>query len=65
MLDQRSLVLKSITLAQVVELVVKVLIDLARIAIFDQQPPENAKSTHPEDLTILKFQQLSCGIASH
>ena len=59
-LHQRSLVLESVTLAQVVKLVVKVLVDLARITIFDQQSPENAKSTHPENLAKLIFQHSGC-----
>lgn len=62
-LDQRSLMLESVTLAQVVELVIEVLIDLARIAILDQQPPENPQPTHPEHLTKVVFQQLNSYIA--
>jgi len=37
MLNQRSLVLEGVTLAQVIQLVVKVLIDLARGAVFDEK----------------------------
>lgn len=63
MLNQRSLVLESVPLAQVVKFVVKVLVDLARITVSDQQPPENPKSTHPENLTKLIFQQSNCSTA--
>ena len=52
MLDQSSLVLESVALAQVVELVVQMLVDLARRPVFHQQPPEDTQTPHPHDLTI-------------
>ena len=39
--------LESVTLAQMVELVVKVLVDLSRGAVLDKETTEYAKTTHP------------------
>jgi hypothetical protein len=47
MFDQGSLVLESVTLAQLVELVVKVLIDLASGAVPDQKSAEDPEAAHP------------------
>lgn len=44
---------------------IQVLVDLARITIFDQQSPENSKPAHPENLTKLIFQHPSCSDAPH
>ena len=44
--------LESITFAQVVELVVQVLVDLVRGAIFDQETAEDSEAAHPEHLAI-------------
>lgn len=52
MLNQRSLVLEGVTLAQVVELVVKVFVDLTAGAVLDQQTTENTKAAHPHDLAV-------------
>lgn len=41
--------LEGVTLGQVVELVVEVLIDLAGSAVLDQQTAENAEAAHPDD----------------
>jgi hypothetical protein len=49
-LNEGTLVLEGVTLAQVVELVVKVLIDLASGAVADEQTTENTHAAHPEDL---------------
>ena len=51
-LNERTLVLEGVTLAQVVELVVKVLVDLAGGAVLDQQTTENSETAHPNDLAI-------------
>ena len=45
--DQSALVLKSVTLAQMVQLVVKVLVNLSRGAVFHKKTTEYAKTTHP------------------
>ena len=49
-LDEGTLVLEGVTLAQVVELVVEVLVDLAGGAVLDQQAAEDAETAHPHDL---------------
>lgn len=50
MLHKGALVLEGVTLAQVVQLVVEVLVDLARGAVLDQETAENTHSAHPENL---------------
>ena len=50
MLNQGALVLEGVTLAQVVQLVVEVLVDLAAGAVLDQKAAEDAEAAHPEDL---------------
>ena len=53
MLNESALVLEGVTLAQVVELVVKVLVDLASSTVADEQATENTHAAHPENLAIL------------
>ena len=48
--DQSTLVLEGVTLAQLVEFVIEVLVDLASSAILDQKTSENTQASHPEDL---------------
>lgn len=50
MFNKGALVLERVTLARVVELVVKVLIDLSAGTVFDQEAAEDTETTHPEDL---------------
>ena len=52
MLNQSTLVLEGITLAQVVELVVKVLVDFPSGAVADKQTAEDTHAAHPEDLAV-------------
>ena len=52
MLNQCSLVLESITLAQMVELVVKVLVDLTTGTVLDQKATKDSKAAHPNYLAI-------------
>lgn len=52
MLNQSTLVLEGVTLAQVVELVVEVLVDLAGGTVLDQETAEDTHAAHPEDLAI-------------
>ena len=54
MLDQCALVLECVTLAQVVELVVEVLVDLTRGAVLDQEATEDSETTHPHHLAKLR-----------
>jgi len=51
-LNQCSLVLEGVTLAQVVELVVQVLVDLAAGTILDEKTAENTETAHPDDLAV-------------
>lgn len=48
-LDQGTLVLEGVTLAEVVQLVVEVLVDLAGGTVADEQTAENTHATHPQD----------------
>lgn len=50
MLHQCSLMLEGITFAQMIELVIQVLVDLARGTIFDQETAEDSETSHPEHL---------------
>ena len=58
MLNQRSLVLESVTLAEVVECVVQVLVDLAAGTILDEETAEDAKTAHPDDLAVKMYQNV-------
>lgn len=49
-LNESALVLEGVTLAQVVELVVKVLVDLASSTVADEEATENTHAAHPENL---------------
>lgn len=49
-LNEGTLVLEGVTLAQVVELVVEVLVDLAGGTVADEETTENTHAAHPEDL---------------
>ena len=53
MLDQCALVLECIALAEMVEFVVKVFVDLARGTVLDEEATEDSKTTHPHDLTVI------------
>lgn len=50
MLNEGTLVLEGVALAGVVELVVEVLVNLARGTVLDQQAAEDAHAAHPEHL---------------
>jgi len=51
-LNQCTLVLEGVTLAQVVKLVVKVLVDLPTGAVLDQQAAKDTETAHPHNLTV-------------
>jgi hypothetical protein len=51
-LNERPLVLEGVTLGEVVELVVEVLVDLAAGAVLDEQAAEDPLATHPQDLSV-------------
>lgn len=50
MLNKGALVLEGVTLAQVVELVVQVLVDLAAGAVLDEEAAEDSEAAHPQNL---------------
>lgn len=55
MLNQGPLMLERVTLAQMVELVVKMFVDLAGSAVLDQKATEDTKATHPHDLAVKEY----------
>lgn len=57
MLDESTLVLEGVTLAQVVELVVEVLVDLAAVTVPDKETAENTLAAHPEDGAVEDVRQ--------
>ena len=59
MLNQCSLVLEGVTLAQMVELVVQVLVDLTAGTILDEKTAENTETAHPDDLAVETHQNVS------
>lgn len=50
MLNEGALVLEGVTLAQVVQLVVEVLVDLAAGTVLDEKAAKDTQAAHPEDL---------------
>ena len=52
--NESTLVLEGVTLTQMVELVVEVLVDLAGSTVLDEETAENTLTTHPEDLAVDK-----------
>lgn len=52
MLDEGTLVLEGVTLAEVVQLVVEVLVDLSGGTVLDEKTAEDAETAHPEDLAV-------------
>lgn len=65
MLDERTLVLESVTLAQVVELVVEVLVDLAGGAVLDEQAAQDTQTAHPHHLTVISSVHVQYRPVSH
>lgn len=51
-LNESALVLEGVTLGEVVELVVQVLVDLAAGTVLDEEATEDTLAAHPEDLTV-------------
>lgn len=54
MLNKSTLVLEGVTLAQMVQVVVEVLVDFAGSAIFDQEAAEDAETAHPHNLAVFR-----------
>ena len=57
MFDQSALVLEGVTLAQLVEFVVEVLVNLASSSVLDKKTSENTQASHPEDLAVNPYHQ--------
>lgn len=57
-LNQCSLVLEGVTLGSLVEVVVKVLINLSALSVLDEESPQDTKTTHPENLR--RHTSISC-----
>ena len=51
--DKGTLVLERVTLAQMVELVVEVFVDLATGAVLDEQTAEDSETAHPKNVARL------------
>lgn len=58
MFDQSTFMLESVTLAQMVEFVVEMLVDLAGGAVFDQKTAEDAEAAHPHHLAV--YEEKEC-----
>ena len=52
MFNESTLVLEGVTLAEVVELVIQVLVDLACSTVLDKETAEDSETTHPENLAV-------------
>ena len=52
MFDESTLVLEGVTLREVVELVVEVLVDLSGGTVLDEETAEDTETAHPDDLAI-------------
>jgi hypothetical protein len=50
--DESTLVLEGVTLGEVIQLVVEVLVDLAGSAVLDEETAEDTETAHPEDLAV-------------
>jgi hypothetical protein len=55
--NEGTLVLEGVTLAEEVEFVVKVLVDLATGTVLDEETAENTETTHPDDLAVIQTRQ--------
>lgn len=53
MFDQSTLVLEGVTLAQLVEFVVEVFVNLASSTILHKKTAENTQASHPENLAAI------------
>jgi len=50
MFDQSTLVLEGVTLAELIQLVVEVFVDLAGSSVLDKKASEDTEASHPENL---------------
>jgi len=63
-LNEGTLVLEGVTLGEVVQLVVEVLVDLSGGAVLDQKTAEDTETAHPEDLAVVPCQLRSMCVCS-
>ena len=64
MLNEGTLVLEGVTLAEEVQLVVQVLVDLSGGAVLDQKAAEDTETAHPEDLAVFRVSNYSMCVCS-
>jgi hypothetical protein len=50
--NEGTLVLEGVTFTEMVELMVKVLVDLASGTVLDKKTSENSETAHPHDLAV-------------
>ena len=50
--NEGTLVLESVTLTEVVEFMIKVLVNLASGTVLDKKTSENSETAHPHDLAV-------------
>jgi len=55
-------VLEGVTLGQVVQLVVEVLVDLSGGTVLDEETAEDTETAHPENLAVILCQQHSMSL---
>ena len=53
--NESTFVLEGVTLGEVVELVVEVLVDLASSTVLDKKAAEDSQTAHPEDLAVYRI----------
>jgi hypothetical protein len=58
-LNKRSLVLEGVTLGEVVELVVEVLVDLAAGTVLHEETTEDPLAAHPKNLPVVHMSAAS------
>ncbi len=64
MLNEGTLVLEGVTLGEVVQLVVEVLVDLSGGAVLDQKTTEDTETAHPENLAMVRVSNSSMCVCS-
>ena len=64
MLNEGTLVLEGVTLAEEVQLVVEVLVDLSGGAVLDQKAAEDTETAHPQDLAVFRVSNYSMCVCS-
>ena len=52
MFNESTLVLEGVTLGEMVELVVEVLVNLAGGTVLDKETTEDSETAHPDDLAV-------------